>query len=68
MTDVEREATAQGASLAEWWQVYHVESGATVYCRNRLDAEAHVREAVSGPWVVECVRPDSNYLAGDYDG
>lgn len=41
------------SSAPERWQVRHVESGATVYCRNRSEAEAHVREAVTGPWVAD---------------
>ena len=39
----------------ERWQVRHVESGAVVPCRDRAEAEAHVRESVSGPWVAEIV-------------
>jgi len=35
------------------WQVRHIESGATVACRDRAEAEAHVCESASGPWVAE---------------
>lgn len=39
------------------WQVRHVESGIVLACRDRAEAEAHVRESVSGPWVIEQVFP-----------
>lgn len=38
------------------WRARHVDSGAMVYCPDWQEAEAHVRESASGPWVAErCV-------------
>ena len=39
------------------WQARHVESGATVACCDRAEAEGHVRESASGPWVAELSVP-----------
>lgn len=49
---------------ADPWQARHVESGAVVPCQDRAEAQAHVRESVSGRWVAErsfcpaCSRPN----------
>ena len=45
-------------SPPERWQVRHVEFGAVVPCRDRAEAEAHVRESGSGPWG----RRDSHFV------
>lgn len=49
----------------ERWQVRHVESGAVVPCRDQAEAEAHVRESVSGPWVAEVVISPGSSSGGD---
>lgn len=46
---------AQAGVNRALWRARHVDSGATVYCRNRQEAEAHVHESASGPWVAEQV-------------
>ena len=44
------------------WQARHVESGVVVVCHDRAEAEAHVRESASGPWVAECTTaPDQSH-------
>lgn len=48
-----RKAVKDAANVQ--WRVRHVETGVTAPCFDQREAEAHVRESCSGPWVAERV-------------